>query len=456
MILNKEEMITVRELEKSFKVYYDKSNNIKEQFVTKGRRRYEIRKVLKGISFNVKKGESIGLVGRNGCGKSTTLKLLTRIIYPDRGDIIIKGRVSSLLELGAGFHPDMSGRENIYLNAAVFGLTKKEIEKKVSDIINFSELEEYIENPVRTYSTGMYMRLAFSVAINVNADILLIDEILGVGDVSFQKKCFERLQEIKATGVTIVIVSHSLEQIERICDRCIWLENGVVIEEGKPNIVNSHYYKKMEDERLLRNEKSYLDEKKKRETNSISNLKEEDVLEKNDFENTLEKNEEGIFNEIIKIEQPNLPAFCDKTAVRTGTRLVQFNNIRLLNKNNEESIIYHANESLRIELELTTENKAERVSISLSIWRDDGILCYGTNTYHENFFLMDLKRQNKLALVLNNVKLMSGKYFINIGIYNKELLEYDSIKRVRFFYIQSDLDGKEFGLFQMEHKWDIE
>ena len=193
-------VIEVHDITKSFKVYYDKGRTLKERLVTPERNKTETRWVLKGISFDVKKGEAIGLIGKNGCGKSTTLKLLTRIIYPDSGCIELKGRVSSLLELGAGFHPDMSGRENIYLNAAIFGLTKKEIDKKIDEIIKFSELEDFIENPVRTYSSGMYMRLAFAVAINVEADILLIDEILAVGDISFQKKCFEKLKEIKRAG----------------------------------------------------------------------------------------------------------------------------------------------------------------------------------------------------------------------------------------------------------------
>lgn len=218
--------IEVHDITKSFKVYYDRGKTLKERLVTPGRNKAETRQVLKGISFDVKKGEAIGIIGKNGCGKSTTLKLLTRIIYPDSGSIELNGRVSSLLELGAGFHPDMSGRENIYLNAAIFGLTHREIEEKVDEIINFSELEDFIENPVRTYSSGMYMRLAFAVAINVRADILLIDEILAVGDVSFQTKCFEKLKEIKASGTTIVIVSHSLGQIEQICDKSIWLEEG--------------------------------------------------------------------------------------------------------------------------------------------------------------------------------------------------------------------------------------
>ena len=200
---NEENAIEVRDVTKTFKVYYDKGTELKEKLLFWKRNRYENRVVLDHISFEVKKGEAIGLVGKNGCGKSTTLKMLTRIIYPNSGEIEMCGRVSSLIELGAGFHPDMSGRENIYTNAAIFGLTKKEIDERLEEIIAFSELEEFIDNPVRTYSSGMYTRLAFSVAINVDADILLIDEILAVGDANFQAKCFNKLREIKASGTTM-------------------------------------------------------------------------------------------------------------------------------------------------------------------------------------------------------------------------------------------------------------
>lgn len=189
-------VIEVKDVTKSFKIYTDKGKMLKEKILFRNRNRYEMRNVLKGISFEVKRGESIGLIGNNGCGKSTTLKLLSKIIYPNSGSIQIAGRVSSLIELGAGFHPDMSGRENIFINAAIFGLSRKETEKRLDSIIEFSELEEFIDNPVRTYSSGMYMRLAFSVAISVDADILLIDEILAVGDTNFQAKCFNKLREI--------------------------------------------------------------------------------------------------------------------------------------------------------------------------------------------------------------------------------------------------------------------
>ncbi|MCD8069189.1 MAG: ABC transporter ATP-binding protein, partial [Lachnospiraceae bacterium] len=226
--------IEVNHISKSFKVYLDKGHEIKDFVTSSKRRKYESRAVLKDISFKVRKGEAIGLIGHNGCGKSTTLKLLTRIMYPDSGTIKMNGRVSSLIELGAGFHPDMSGRENIYINASIFGLSRKEIDSRLDDIIAFSELEEFIDNPVRTYSSGMYMRLAFSVAINVDADILLIDEILAVGDVNFQAKCFNRLREIKAEGTTIVIVSHSFCQIEQICERSFWIHDVLIKAEGAP------------------------------------------------------------------------------------------------------------------------------------------------------------------------------------------------------------------------------
>ena len=180
--------IRVSNLTKKFKVYYDKGRSLKEVILFRNRNKHEVRTVLNDVSFDIKKGEAVGLIGHNGCGKSTLLKLISGILYPDSGSVEIAGRVSSLLELGAGFHPDMSGRENIYINASIFGLTREEIEARLQTIIDFSELHGFIDNPVRTYSSGMYMRLACSVATSVDADILLIDEILAVGDIEFQKK----------------------------------------------------------------------------------------------------------------------------------------------------------------------------------------------------------------------------------------------------------------------------
>ena len=242
--------ITAENVAKKFKIYYDRAFSLKERFLFRNRSHYEDRWVLNDISFKVQKGEAVGLIGQNGCGKSTLLKLMTQIMYPDKGKIEIKGRISSLIELGAGFHQDMSGRENIYTNASIFGLTRREIDRRVEQIINFSEIRDFIDNPVRTYSSGMYMRLAFSVAIHVDADVLLVDEILAVGDASFQIKCFNKMREIKAGGMTIVIVSHGLEQIDQLCERSIWIDGGIIRREGSPSLVHPEYLDFMEKKAL--------------------------------------------------------------------------------------------------------------------------------------------------------------------------------------------------------------
>lgn len=236
--------IIVENVYKTFNVYLDKANTIKEKLLFLfSRNKKQKREVLKGISLKIKKGEVVALIGTNGSGKSTLLKLLTKIIYPNKGKIETNGKLTSLLELGAGFHLDFSGRENIYFNASIFGLTKKEIDSRLEDIIEFSELKDFIDSPVRTYSSGMYMRLAFSVAINVDADILLIDEILSVGDEHFQNKCFEKMLELKKQGKTMVFVTHSMGTVKSLCDRAIWLKDGLIRMDGNTEEVVDEYIK---------------------------------------------------------------------------------------------------------------------------------------------------------------------------------------------------------------------
>ena len=236
--------IKVDHVYKSFDIYYDRANTLKERALFWMRnKRKEKREVLKDINLDIKKGETVALIGVNGSGKSTLLKLMTQIIFPNKGTIETKGKLTSLLELGAGFHPDFSGRENIYFNSSIFGLTRKEIDKRLDQIIEFSELQDFIDNPVRTYSSGMYMRLAFSVAINVDADILLIDEILSVGDQHFQEKCFNKMRELKREGKTMVFVTHSMDSVRNLCDRAVWLSNGVVRMDGNTDEVVDEYLK---------------------------------------------------------------------------------------------------------------------------------------------------------------------------------------------------------------------
>ena len=410
--------IEVKNINKSFKVYYDRGNSLKELIVTRGRRKYETREVLKEISFCVKKGEAVGIIGKNGCGKSTTLKLLTKIIYPDKGTISVKGRVSSLLELGAGFHPDMSGRENIYLNAAIFGLTRKEIDARVEDIIAFSELEDYIENPVRTYSSGMYMRLAFAVAINVEADILMIDEILAVGDVSFQRKCFEKLKEIKARGTTIVIVSHSLAQIEQICDRTIWIEQGIVKEEGIPKFVHEHYLASMEEKRLESIVKDYKEKVK--------------------------------YNE-AQAEKKELNFQWCKDAIRSGNREIELLEVKLKDINGKEQMVFSTGDSIVVYMKYKSNQVGLEGNFGVGINRDDGVYCYGTNTIIETGKSVLVKKQGIVQVVFQNNTLLPAKYILDVAVHTPDEVPYDKIHHILEFQIRAR--KKDFGVCRLENIW---
>ncbi len=238
-------MIEIKNVSKSFKIYHDKATTLKERLLFLRSSKADVFWALKDINLTIESGKTVGLIGHNGSGKSTLLKLITKIIYPTSGEIITHGRVSSLLELGAGFHPDFTGRENIYINASIFGLSRKEIDSKLESIIEFSELRDFIDSPIRTYSSGMYTRLAFSVAVHVSPDILLIDEILAVGDINFQKKCIAKIKEFKKKGVTMVFVSHNMNDVLEICDSVVWLDKGRMIEYGDTETIAEKYLDEM-------------------------------------------------------------------------------------------------------------------------------------------------------------------------------------------------------------------
>lgn len=236
-------VIKVQNLTKEFVIWEDKAYFLKEKLGNLKRNKKRKHVVLHDISCEINKGQTVALIGVNGSGKSTLLKLMTKIIYPEKGTIDIKGKISSLLELGAGFNTDFTGRENIYFNASMYGLGRKDVDKIIDKIIEFSELGKFIDSPVRTYSSGMYMRLAFSIAVNVQADVLLIDEILAVGDAHFQAKCLNKMQELKKQGKTIVFVSHNISQVKSFCDRAIWLKEGRIRMDGDVNQVLDEYIK---------------------------------------------------------------------------------------------------------------------------------------------------------------------------------------------------------------------
>lgn len=452
-----ETVIEVKNITKSFRVYYDKGSQLKEKMLFWKRNRYEERLVLKGISFDVKKGEAVGLIGHNGCGKSTTLKLLSKIMYPDHGTIEMKGRVSSLIELGAGFHPDMSGRENIYTNAAIFGLTKKEIDERVDDIIAFSELEEFIDNPVRTYSSGMYMRLAFSVAINVDADILLVDEILAVGDANFQAKCFNRMREIKKNGTTIVIVSHSLGQIEQICDRSIWIHDGVIKMEGIPRDVHPEYLNYMGEERQRIAQKEEERQKKIQEEKEAEDKKQEENnarelgVEDNNVESKVQEDESNV--EEDKDDSENSVEKILEEKGRYGKREIEIININLLDSNGEQRSVFKTGEKMSIEIEYRKNKPVTNVVIGIGIFRNDGIHCYGTNTEVDHLKNVLLNEEGKVIFEIENNNLLEGEYLLDIAFQTEDGFFYDYIKKAKIF--RSYPTVQDIGVSRLEHKWII-
>ncbi len=413
-------VIEVRNVGKTFKVYFDKGSMLKEKVIFAKRNRYENREILKDISFSVPRGQAVGFIGRNGCGKSTTLKLLSRILKPNTGSLAIHGRVSSLIELGAGFHPDMSGRENIYINATIFGLKKEEIDDKVESIIEFSELEEFIDNPVRTYSSGMYMRLAFSVAINVNADVLLIDEILAVGDVSFQKKCFQKLMDIKAEGATIAIVSHSMEQLYNICDRLIWIENGAIREDGEPRLVGMHYLDSMEDERVER----------------LANQSRESFEDENR-------------RSILALTKNVHPE-----ARRNGTQEVYFTKVILENKDGEECQYFNTGDQAVLKIQYRTENEGVKVNFNMDFVNDRWQYCYGSCFARPGDELPVLKKEGEVQFRIDEFMLLPGKYYLDIGINGENGELYDNVRNIMQITVR-DYISDEFGPCTFSHKWSI-
>ena len=402
-------VINVKDIKKKFRVYSDRGATLKDRILFRTRRKYEDHWVLKGISFQVRKGEAIGLIGENGCGKSTTLKMLTRILYPDAGKITMKGRVSSLIELGAGFHPDLTGRENVYTNAAIFGLKQHEIDSRLDKIIAFSELEEYIDHPVRTYSSGMYMRLAFAVAINVDADILLIDEILAVGDASFQAKCFQKLQEI--------IVSHSLNQIEQICDRSIWIDGGVIRKEGTPRDVHPFYSEFMTRKNQKREEKKTEEAKKAEEAKRAAQ------------------------------PDPDNPN-------RTGSGEARMAGVRVLNSAGEEAIGFSPDEEITIRIDYTAQKDLSNAVVGIAIYRSDQTYIYGTNSLIDTAEPVHLKEKGTIELHIDRLPVANGSYSVDLALHRPDGLNYDFWKEVCTLHIADRVQTP--GIIYLPHQWKMD
>lgn len=321
---------------------------------------------LKNVSFEVQPGETLGIIGENGSGKSTVLKLITRILDPTEGQIRVNGKVSALIELGAGFHPDLTGRENIYLNGSILGFSRKEMNRKFGDILAFSELERFIDTPVKHYSSGMYMRLGFSVAVAVDPDILIIDEVLAVGDEVFQRKCFDRIAEFRRRGKTIIFVSHGLSMVEYLCDRVVWLHHGVVKGQGPAT-------------RVIR---GYVEE-----------------MQRHD-----EENREAAQHLAAPVE-----ASPTDSAPR-GRAEVELREVQLLSGEGKEKYSYGTGEAMIVRLYYRVEDPEAEYVVGVELRRNDGLLIHGSTRKHAGPLSTGADGRGYLDIVFDLLPLLAGSY----------------------------------------------
>jgi ABC-type polysaccharide/polyol phosphate transport system ATPase subunit len=369
----------------------------------------EIVTALDGVSFNVEKGQTLGLIGENGSGKSTMLKIAAGIAKPSSGRITTAGKVSALIELGAGFHPEISGRENVFINGIMLGLTKKEITAKFDEIVQFAELEEFIDAPVKTYSSGMYMRLGFSVAINVNPEILLIDEVLAVGDASFIPKCLDRIDDFRRRKKTILFVSHDLATVQKICDRVVWLKNGRVAAIGEPK----------------RTVDAYL----------------QDIAAKQ--EKAFEKKQEGpaSYEDFGEGRREN----------RWGKREVEIRKVTLKGLQGQPKHVFSPEEGMLIEMDVFAAEPVEDFVFGIGVFNSQGVSCYGTNTHVEDFKPRVISGQGKVVCRIDPIGLINGTYYLDVAVHRRDGYPYDYHRNLYSFLISSSL--KDVGIARLPHEW---
>jgi ABC-type polysaccharide/polyol phosphate transport system ATPase subunit len=379
---------------------------------------------LTDVTLSVEKGQTLGIVGRNGSGKSTLLKLLTGIFRPDSGRVQVNGKVSALLELGAGFHPEFTGRENVFINGIVLGLSKREVLRRFDEIVRFAELEAFIDEPVRTYSSGMYMRLGFAVAVHTDPDILLIDEVLAVGDEAFQKKCYEKIAEFQRKGRTIVLVSHDLRAVEEWCDEVIWLEDGAVRRKGAPGEVVAAYLGEIAGGQgpaggpvEEASEPASAGESPCRETDGAA-----------------------------AVDSGSGPG-----PGRWGSREVEIASVRLLDRHGDERSVYDADEALTAEISYRVNRAVGEAVFGIAILREDGLWCYGTNTDIENIPVPALGAGGIVEVILDRLGLIEGRYYLDVAVHPREGEPYDYQSRLHPFSVGSAV--KDVGVFRVPHRW---
>jgi lipopolysaccharide transport system ATP-binding protein len=370
--------IIVSNVSKQFVRYHDKKPLTLQEAVLQGFRWMKSSDrfwALHQINFRIAPGRMVGVIGRNGSGKSTLLRLLGGIGRPDHGKIKVCGRIRALLDLGVGLHPDLTGRENIFVNGVIAGLTRQEVRQQFEAIVEFAELAPFIDSPLRTYSTGMRMRLGFAIAVHTSPDILLIDEVLTVGDLTFQRKCLDRIAQFKAEGCTIVFVSHDENQIKKLCDEVVYLHQGQLIAWGEPEVVVGQYLadNREKTHKLTPTDRSIV---------------------------------QTAMGTQLKVHEN-----------RFGSLEMEIINVRLLNETGGFICELLSGESLVIEIEYIAPQPILSPFFGVTIEREDGLICYDTTTQNSGQILPTVQGQGKMALHLKRLDLNGGQYYINVGVY---------------------------------------
>jgi len=387
-----------------------------------GASRSQVIQALDDVSFSVAAGETVGIIGSNGSGKSTLLKLIAGISRPTTGTVATDGRIAALIELGAGFHPEISGRENVFINGIMLGLSKQEIHRRFEEIVAFAGLEEFIDAPVKTYSSGMYMRLGFSVAVHVDPEILLIDEILAVGDEAFSHKCIERIRDFQRRGKTIVLVTHSLDMVEGLCDRAIWIDDGKLSDRGDPRRVIDAY--------LL------------------------DVAGKEDAELQDRADESPAIPEEAApqpVEAEAAPAEPEQR--RWGTREMEITRVVLLDGEEKERFVYQSGAPLTISVDFEAHTEGEKdIVFGVGLFDAGGTCCYGTNTDIEGLRSGEVQSgPHTFAFTIDRLDLVPGTYSLDVAVHRKDGYAFDYHRGLHSFRVRSRL--KDVGIVRLAHHW---
>jgi len=402
---------------------------------------------LKGVSFSVGGGTSFGIIGRNGSGKSTMLKLLAGIGKPTSGTIAVAGRVSALIELGAGFHPEISGRENVFINGLMLGLSRKEIARRFDEIVAFAELEDFIDAPVKTYSSGMYMRLGFAVATHVDPDVLLVDEVLAVGDEAFTHKCLDTFADFRRRGRTVVLVTHSLDLVDRFCDEALWLDHGVVRAQGDPRRIVDEY--RMD---VARAEDRQLAEGNQQSVARVS-VGATPALQTSDTGTpATSAPASGELPAATESAPADGPQDMFKAVEgRWGSREAEITAVELLGADGSASTVHEAGGRLTIRLAVRAAKPVTDAVFGVGIFNAEGTCCYGTNTLIDSMGAQALQGEASVAFEIDPLDLVAGSYRLDVAVHRPDGLPYDYHRLLYSFRVTSSL--AEVGISRLRHTW---